>query len=59
MQCALSPFPDWKGDLFGDHSQQGCFEKVSSLLSAAYPIDQPEKRKIVIAEALFDGSEEA
>jgi hypothetical protein len=53
----LSPLPDWKGDVLADPSRQACLEKISPLLGAVYPIDQPEAQKSVMFEAPSDGTD--
>jgi hypothetical protein len=57
MQGALSPLPDWKGDVLVDTSRQAWFEQIPSLLAATCSIDQPEKRNSVIFEAPSVGAD--
>jgi hypothetical protein len=59
VQGVLSPFPDWKGRVHPDHSQQAWLEKIPSSLGTAGHIGQPEERKSVIFGAPSDGTEEA
>jgi hypothetical protein len=55
VQTTLSPLPDWKGDMPADRSRHVWLEKVSSLLDARCPIDQPEERQSVIFVVASDG----
>jgi hypothetical protein len=57
MRGALSSLPDWKADVFAGPSQQARLQKIPSLLSAAFPMDQPEERNYVVFEAPSDGPE--
>jgi hypothetical protein len=57
VQAALSPLPDWKGEVLEGPSRQAWLEKIPSSLGAACPIDQTEKRKSVIFKAPSDGTD--
>jgi hypothetical protein len=53
VQSALSPLPDWEGDVPADPSRQAWLEKISYSLGTAWPLGQSQKRKSVISEALL------